>query len=235
MTGLLAITLPAFFIGGGLMALGSRTVARATAHARWIKFAVFFLIVHTVLGAAALGTAWLTALVALIVVLASVEFARALRRMPGRPVAPWIAFLLVSAAAMLNAAALAPAWVAFLFLVAATFDGFSQVVGQWIGRTPLAPAISPAKTVEGALGGLVAAVSIALAVGLALHLGNTAAIGWGVATAIAALAGDLSKSWIKRRAGIKDFGSALPGQGGFLDRFDSFLAACAIVGTALRL
>jgi phosphatidate cytidylyltransferase len=234
MTGLLAITLPAFALGGGLMALGNRKVASASARARWQKFAVFFVIVHVVLGAAALGTAWITVLVALIVILAAAEFARAWQRLPDRPVALWIVFAILGAGAVLNAFALAPKWVAFLFLVSATFDGFSQVVGQWIGRTPLAAAVSPAKTVEGALGGLVAAVLLALAVSVALQLGTAAGVGWGIATAAAALAGDLAKSWVKRRAGIKDFGKALPGQGGFLDRFDSFLAACAIVGTALR-
>jgi phosphatidate cytidylyltransferase len=52
-------------------------------------------------------------------------------------------------------------------------------------------------------------------------------------TGVAGLAGDLAASWVKRRAGIKDFSAALPGQGGFLDRFDSLLGSLVLVGPLL--
>ena len=59
-------------------------------------------------------------------------------------------------------------------------------------------------------------------------VGRTVAVG--AAIAVASLAGDLLGSWTKRRAGIKDFSSVLPGQGGVIDRFNSFVAAMALVG-----
>jgi phosphatidate cytidylyltransferase len=58
-------------------------------------------------------------------------------------------------------------------------------------------------------------------------------VGIAVTTGVAGLAGDLAASWVKRRAGIKDYSAALPGQGGFLDRFDSLLGALALIGPAL--
>jgi phosphatidate cytidylyltransferase len=231
----LAITLPAFALGGVLMAVGSRHVARDVARARWLKFAVFFGIVHVVLGAAALGRAAIAVLLALVVGAGARELAGAWRRLPApRPARVWVVYGLVVGLVMANAVALPPAVTALLFLAAASFDGFSQVVGQWLGRTPLAPRVSPAKTVEGALGGTAAAIGVVLLLRATLQAGVAAAMGWGLVVALGALAGDLAKSWVKRRAGLKDFAATLPGQGGVLDRFDSFLAACAVAGTALR-
>lgn len=233
---LLAVTLPAFALGAVLMAVGSRRVAPAAARARWLKFVVFFGIVHAVLGAAALGRAAVGGLLALIVVVGVHELRGAWRRMAEpRPWPVWPLYVLVAAAAIANGMALPPLTVAVLFLAAASFDGFSQVVGQWLGRLKLAPRISPAKTVEGALGGALAAVVVVVLLQPALASTPAASVGWGLLVAASALAGDLAKSWVKRRAGLKDFAATLPGQGGVLDRFDSFLGACAIAGTALRL
>jgi len=230
-----AVTLPGFAIGAVFMALANRHVEPETARARWLKLGVFGLIVHAVLAVSAGGRPWVTVLVALILLAAAWELWHAWQRVPRmRPALVWPVFMLV---AMLGLAAswLLPSTVfAFLFLVTAACDGFSQVVGQWVGRRKLAPGTSPGKTVEGLAGGLFAAVAVAL---LARHLlhGATA---WGAAmlallTGLAGLVGDLTASWVKRRAGIKDYSAALPGQGGFLDRFDSLLGALAVVGTLL--
>ena len=61
----------------------------------------------------------------------------------------------------------------------------------------------------------------------------TIAIVLGVAIAAAGLGGDLAASWVKRRAGVKDYGTVLPGHGGVLDRFDSFVAAAAFISIVL--
>jgi phosphatidate cytidylyltransferase len=110
-------------------------------------------------------------------------------------------------------------------------DTMAYIVGSLIGRTPLS-AISPKKTWEGTLGGIVLAVGV---MGLIGHLLENSS-GWGVFSplhwmAIAAIAaitgtfGDLLESKLKRMAGIKDSGRIMPGHGGFLDRFDSLLIA----------
>jgi phosphatidate cytidylyltransferase len=234
---IVAVTLPGFAVGAVFMALANRKVTPVTSRARWLKLGVFFLIVHVVLGVSAAGRPWVTAAVAFILAAGTVELQRAWQAMPApRPWALWPGYAAVAILSVGASWLLSPATFAFLFLVTAACDGFSQVVGQLVGRRKLAPSVSPAKTVEGLAGGLVAAVVVAL---LARHLleGTTApgVAALAVLTGLAGLAGDLAASWPKRRAGIKDYSAALPGQGGFLDRFDSLLGALALAGPALAI
>ncbi len=234
MRGVLAITMPGFMLGAIFMALANRNTTAEIAHARWLKLAVFFLIVHVVLAVSAAGRPWVTALVAVILAAGGVELTLAWRAMqPPRPSRAWILFAVIAALALGASWYLPSSVFAFLFLVTAACDGFSQVTGQLVGRVKLAPRVSPRKTVEGLAGGLIAAVVVALLLRDVLGAGLPATVVIALLTGIAGLAGDLAASWVKRRAGIKDFSAALPGQGGFLDRFDSLLGALVLVGPLL--
>jgi phosphatidate cytidylyltransferase len=106
-------------------------------------------------------------------------------------------------------------------------DIAAYFVGRSMGRTPLMPKISPNKTMEGFVGGAVAAIVLGALVGTALHPWADKGIGAGIMlgflVAIAAPVGDLVSSLVKRDLGIKDFGAFLPGHGGVLDRFDAIL------------
>jgi phosphatidate cytidylyltransferase len=228
------VTLPGFVLGAVVMALANRRVPAATARARWLKLIVFFLIVHVVLVVAAAGRGWVVGLLLVILAGGGLELWRAWGRIATpRPVAVWPVFLILAVLAVVNGWRLSPQAFAFLFIVTASCDGFSQVVGQWRGRRPLAPTISPGKTLGGFVGGLVGAVAVAVLVRGLLPATPAQAAALGVLTGVAGLAGDLAASWVKRRAGLKDYSSALPGQGGILDRFDSLLGALAIVGAVL--
>ncbi len=102
-------------------------------------------------------------------------------------------------------------------------DSMAYLVGKTWGRRKLAPAISPGKSVEGFVGGLVSGVIVAAA---AASWQGWPIARFGVIGAVVALAGvtgDLWKSTIKRAAGVKDSGSILPGHGGIIDRFDAVL------------
>lgn len=113
-------------------------------------------------------------------------------------------------------------------------DAAAMLGGRSFGRHNLAPALSPKKTWEGAVSGLVGATLGALAVGwpLGLPLGVVAVAG--VVVAVAGLLGDLAESALKRSAGVKATGALLPGHGGILDRFDAMLFAAPAVYLLLR-
>ena len=108
-------------------------------------------------------------------------------------------------------------------------DTMAYVVGSFIGKTPLSP-ISPKKTWEGTVGGVVLAVVVMCAIAFftqRLSITHTAIIA--TLAAVSGTFGDLFESKLKRMAGVKDSGQLMPGHGGFLDRFDSLLFASTVV------
>lgn len=121
----------------------------------------------------------------------------------------------------------------FLLIVigALTTDIFAYFVGMLFGRHKLIPTISPKKTVEGSVGGLVFCVAAYVGFAYAIDIAYVG-IGWlvlaGTLVSIVAQIGDLSMSAIKRQHGIKDYGKLFPGHGGVLDRFDSILAVSTV-------
>jgi phosphatidate cytidylyltransferase len=126
-----------------------------------------------------------------------------------------------------------------VIVATAANDVGALVVGQQVGRAPIAPEVSPNKTVEGVLGGGVASVILTpLLLGMVfnLHPWDTgSAVGLALCVAVAAPLGDLCESMIKRDLGIKDMGTVLPGHGGFLDRFDGLLFALPVAFYLCRL
>ena len=124
------------------------------------------------------------------------------------------------------------AWrVLLLLIVVMINDTGAYFTGSALGRRKLAPAVSPGKTIEGTIGGIVAAVAAAILVremGLPdVPVAHAAALGAGVA--IAADVGDLAESLMKRWAGVKDSGRLFPGHGGMLDRLDSLLFGAPVL------
>lgn len=116
------------------------------------------------------------------------------------------------------------------------YDVAGLFVGQAAGRSPLSDA-SPNKTIEGLIGGMVAALTVGVLYGVFVEpLGSVGdGLKLGLAVAVAAPLGDLCQSLIKRDLGIKDMGSILPGHGGLTDRFDGLLFALPTVYFVARL
>jgi phosphatidate cytidylyltransferase len=124
-------------------------------------------------------------------------------------------------------------WVFLALLATFGSDTAAYFVGKAIGRHRMAPQISPGKTWEGAVAGLVGAVIISLLftldTPLQLPLGYGTAVFLGLLISIFGQAGDLVESLFKRNAQVKDSGSLMPGHGGLLDRMDSMVFAGAVV------
>jgi phosphatidate cytidylyltransferase len=126
---------------------------------------------------------------------------------------------------------------ALLLVVLAVWatDSTAQLAGRAYGKTKAWPSISPNKTLEGALAGLIAAMVVTCGVGAWLHLPLSHMVLLGLSLGVLGEVGDLCKSQIKRELGIKDFGSIIPGHGGVLDRFDSLLFTMPVAYLYFRL
>lgn len=118
-------------------------------------------------------------------------------------------------------------WVMFIGTWAS--DSFAYFAGRAFGSHKLAPAISPNKTIEGFLGGLVGTIAAVAGLGYLLHMPLTHMAGLGAAIAVLGTLGDLVESLMKRHTGIKDSGAIIPGHGGIWDRFDSVLFTAPLV------
>lgn len=120
-------------------------------------------------------------------------------------------------------------WQATLLLIGTVIvsDTAQYYAGRALGRHPLAPSISPGKTIEGAAGGLVAGTTfLALAGARVLPAaGLTPLVVLGLLVVVVGMCGDLFESRLKRAAGVKDSSSLIPGHGGMLDRIDALLFA----------
>jgi len=111
-------------------------------------------------------------------------------------------------------------------------DTAAYAAGRLIGNRPLAPVLSPKKTWEGAVAGFLASVAVCLVFQrLALKdvFSPLFAVGLGAAISVSGQLSDLAESMVKRDAGVKDSGALLPGHGGILDRFDSFILCAPAV------
>ena len=129
-----------------------------------------------------------------------------------------------------------PEMVLLVFVLLWANDVFAYLTGKLLGKHKLFPRISPGKTIEGSIGGLVFTV---IAMVVFAHYADWLPIATGIGMAAIAVVfgtlGDLCESMLKRQAGVKDSGKLIPGHGGILDRFDSVLFSVPFVFVFLLL
>lgn len=175
-----------------------------------------------------LGGWWLGGLLLLLTVIGCLEYYRLIERIEPKKFLYWLiigcAYIIFGFLCFYGTRSLGG--VLWLLLIVWSNDTAAFEVGIRIGRTPLAPAISPKKTVEGAVAGVIGGFIIGFIYGICfMKIGVIASLLIPILISIVAQAGDLVESKIKRMAGVKDSGNFFPGHGGVLDRTDSVLLA----------
>lgn len=117
-----------------------------------------------------------------------------------------------------------------IFIIAFGTDTFAYLAGNLFGKHKLCPTISPNKTIEGSIGGVLGSILLVIVYSIYFKLGSIAnIILLTIISSIIAQLGDLTASRIKRICGIKDYGSIMPGHGGVLDRFDSIIFTTPVI------
>ncbi|HHU78580.1 MAG: phosphatidate cytidylyltransferase [Caldicoprobacterales bacterium] len=145
--------------------------------------------------------------------------------------------ILLTTAAMMRKAAIVHPYYLLIMSLTATYstDTCAYFTGRLFGRRKLCPAVSPKKTVEGSIGGLIGSFIFILMLGFILnwvyntHVHPIHFVFIGLLGGIFSQIGDLTASAIKRCCGLKDFGNIMPGHGGILDRIDSLLFVLPII------
>ena len=207
-------------IGGVGMYFGNRKVDGVVAKQRWLKYAAYILITSLVV-----ISIWFHFFLFIACLIVSVGYYELIRTARTNKQS-WLAsiiYTLIAAGFIFYMLNFRKEFQLFIYLQILTFDAFSQVTGQLIGKTPITPKISPSKTFEGFFGGMFFCILSSALTGSLINISFFTAIVFGLVTSITGFAGDILASFYKRIAGIKDFSNLLPGQGGFLDRFDSFM------------
>ena len=219
------ILLSYFLVGGLVMARVTRNKDAAFRKSNWTKYVVYLIIVNA-LFLSILFWPSLFQLFCLLIIAGGVYEIVALTVKGKQRKLGIIALAILAGFSLLfyQFSQLPPKYLFYTLFLTTVFDAFSQLSGQLFGKRKLVPTISPNKTYEGLLGGLGFALLTAVLIHelLSLSIGQSFMLGLGVAAF--AFMGDLLASYCKRRFHTKDFSKLIPGHGGVLDRFDSFIA-----------
>jgi phosphatidate cytidylyltransferase len=208
----------------------SRNVSLDERKKRWLKYFTYIPITGVVVAAIFLGIInWVSILMVLIgfIELSKVNYFDQHNEQPYR-LASLLIYCLIGIGFILYSFTYNRAFQLYILIQVLVFDGFSQIVGQLAGKHRIAPNVSPGKTWEGLAGGTAITTLIAITAAGWITVDFPVSILFGLLTALSCFSGDMLASRYKRIAGIKDYSNLLPGHGGFLDRFDSFLTTSAV-------
>lgn len=215
-----------FMVLGAIgMAIANKKVDKKTALARWLKYITYVFITGSVVASVFFN--FFPAIAVLICSLSMTELIvtgyKSFQKQKRDVLISFVWFIPAAIGFILFSIKFSTAFLLFIYFQVLIFDAFCQITGQLFGRTPLVPSISPGKTIEGLIGGFFCCMLVAAFTSDWVHFSRITGLLFGMVTIASSFTGDILASSYKRKIGIKDYSNWLPGQGGFLDRFDSFL------------
>jgi len=216
----------------------NRKKEKEVAKASWTKFIAYFFIINILFFSIVINPLVFRGLSALIIGVGAVELIRLFRQRQYAHSGFFVGSVLVYAVlayGFWHFSGQEKGLMLFTFLILSIFDAFSQISGQLWGKRKIAPKISPNKTIGGSLGGAVFALLSAYVLQSLVDIGLAEVLLLAAGIVVFAFAGDIAASFYKRKFGVKDYSTLIPGHGGFLDRFDSLIAGAAWVSLFLCL
>ncbi|MCE3295782.1 MAG: putative phosphatidate cytidylyltransferase [Crocinitomicaceae bacterium] len=221
--------LSAYFLFGalGILLINRRDQGPAQKKERWVKYIVYLILVNAVIFI--IHSGYFLYLSLILVLLGLYEMISVGKTNIKRLIFSVFIYSFFAVFFVLSSKN-EPEFLLTVYLLILTFDGFSQIIGQLFGKNKLAPSTSPNKTNEGFLGGM---LSVMLTLFILFPSFDLTSILFfilgGMLFSLAALGGDLLASYYKRMNKVKDFSKLIPGHGGVLDRFDSFIFTLGII------
>lgn len=220
-------TIGCAILGGMGVAIANLIGDEEATRQRWIRY--YSYIITTLVVIVTIFTKLFPILTILIILAGYYEVIRAVVKYKQRNLPLLISslagFTLIAAGFLFFSFIFNPYFLFSIYLQVLMFDIFSQVSGNVLARRSLPPGIDRAKTVEGVGGGFLFCVFTALIVSGMLNVTFGVSLFIGVLTATTAVTGDMLATWFKRKMNLKQYSKLLPGQGGFLDRFDSYMVS----------
>lgn len=224
------IVVTLFALGGVLFFFSQKNKASSIRKEGGVKFLGYFVIVNGVLLSMIIQSKFFFFLAIGIVLVGLFEIIIAIAKKKNlKKGIPILFIYILLAYFFIQFSKLEQSILLFTFLIISNFDAFSQVFGQWFGKNKISPKVSPNKTWEGFMGGLIGAIVIAPFLQYFIQIPPFKMVVFAFLFSLFAFLGDLLESFSKRQLQIKDYSNLLPGQGGFLDRFDSFIFSGALI------
>jgi phosphatidate cytidylyltransferase len=217
-------------VSAGGMYIANRKVSKTVKRQRWLKFFTYILITGIVVASILFEKFFVVA--DIILITATFELIRAnfyaVEKEIYRFVFVFVVFIIIALGFFYFSKTFNPSVQLFIYFQVFTFDAFCQITGQIFGRHALLPKISPSKTVEGLVGGVIFCIASAMLARNWINISVYTSIFIGSIVSFTAFCGDMLASYFKRTVKIKNYSNFLPGQGGFLDRFDSLIMTGAV-------